>query len=118
MDGFEILFASLKRATVDSLGKLAEVGRLVGEVATLREDLLSVDVVCFVHTIIMAQKWGFCNPLCASSVVGPRGRDAAVGTGCEAGVLNGLNLATVCWGAVERRFNGVDSVAIAIDALN
>lgn len=53
-----------------------------------------------------------------SSVIVPRGGDAATGTGGEARILNRLYLAAVCRGAIHWRFNGVDSVAIAVDVLD
>lgn len=109
---------SLESPTVDGLGILAHGGGLVGEVATLREDLRSVDVVCFVHAIIMAQNGGKINPPCATSVVVPSLGDAATGTAGETRILNGLSLATVGRGTVERGFDRVDRVAVAIDVLN
>ena len=108
----------LERATIDGLRILANGGGLVGEVATLREDLRSVDVVCLIHGFTIAQKWGFCKPLCASSVVVPRLADAATGTTGEPAVFYGLSLTTVGGGTVERRLDRVDSVAVAINVVH
>ena len=108
MESLTVLCLSFIGATVNGLGELAELGGLVGRLATLGEDLGGVDV-CFFHAYSMAQKRGFFKPPCDSVWIG-----SVVG---EHLVKQGLTGAlALCFDADAVALN-LDSIQAGLDIL-